>query len=49
MPELGAVHPLVQFLALTGARRGEALSLRWDHVQSDRIVLPDSKTGPKTI
>ena len=39
----------IQFLALTGARRGEALSLRWDHVQTDRIVLPDSKTGPKTI
>lgn len=39
----------IQFLALTGARRGEALALRWDHIHSDRIVLPDSKTGPKTI
>lgn len=44
-----AAVQIIQFLALTGARRGEALSLRWDHLQPDRIVLPDSKTGPKTI
>jgi hypothetical protein len=43
-----AVHA-IQFLALTGARRGEALALRWDYIQADRIVLPDGKTGPKTI
>lgn len=40
---------VIQFLALTGARRGEAMALRWEHIQTDRIVLPDSKTGPKTI
>lgn len=39
----------IYFLALTGARRGEAMALRWEHIQTDRIVLPDSKTGPKTI
>lgn len=44
-----AAVQVIQFLALTGARRGEALALRWDYIQTDRIVLPDSKTGPKTI
>lgn len=41
--------PIIRFLALTGARRGEALALRWSHLHEDRFVLPDSKTGPKTI
>lgn len=51
--QLEPTHPLEvsanRFIALTGARRGEALGLRWAHVESDRAVLPDSKTGPKTI
>ncbi|MEO1459776.1 MAG: site-specific integrase, partial [Pseudomonadota bacterium] len=37
------------FLALTGARRGEALGLDWDMIDGPRAVLPDSKTGPRTI
>ena len=39
----------VRFLLYTGARKSEALGLRWEHVHGDRAVLPDSKTGPRTI
>ena len=36
-----------RFLALTGWRSGEALTLRWEHVDLDRRTarLPDTKTG----
>ena len=48
-----ADHPVavaaLRFLLHTGARKSEALRLRWEHVHSDRAVLPDSKTGPRTI
>ncbi len=40
---------VVRFLLYTGARKSEALRLRWEHVHGDRAVLPDSKTGPRTI
>ncbi len=40
---------IVRFIALTGARRGEALYLRWSHIEGSRAILPDSKHGPKTI
>lgn len=41
----------IRFLILTGARLGEALSLRWEWVDLERslLLLPDSKTGQKTI
>jgi integrase len=41
----------IRFLALTGARRSEVLSLRWDYVDFEevRLNLPDSKTGKKAI
>ena len=39
----------VRFLLYTGARKSEALGLRWEHVHGDRAVLPDSKSGPRTI
>ena len=41
----------IRLLALTGARRNEILTLRWEHVSEEhgRLLLPDSKTGRKTI
>ena len=39
----------LRFLLFTGARKSEALRLKWEHVHGDRAVLPDSKTGPRTI
>ena len=39
----------VRFLLYTGARKSEALGLRWEHVHGDRAALPDSKSGPRTI
>ena len=48
-----ADHPdavaALRFLLYTGARKSEALRLKWEHVHGDRAVLPDSKTGPRTI
>lgn len=39
----------IRLLLFTGARRGEITGLRWQDVRSDRLILPDSKTGPKTV
>jgi integrase len=41
----------LRFLALTGCRRGEALSLQWQWVdkRSGIAKLPDSKTGQKIL
>jgi integrase len=41
----------IRLLALTGARRNEILTLRWEHVSEEHgsLLLPDSKTGRKTI
>lgn len=40
---------IVRLLMFTGARAGEIQNLRWDWIQPPRLLLPDSKTGPKTI
>ena len=40
---------IVRLLLFTGARLGEILNLRWEWVQPPRLLLPDSKTGAKTI
>ena len=46
-------HPaqvaIARLLLFTGARVGEIGSLRWQWVQPPRLMLPDSKTGAKTI
>ena len=39
----------LRFLLFTGSRKSEALRLRWEHVHDDRVVLPDSKTGTRTV
>lgn len=41
----------IRLLLFTGARVGEVLSLKWEHVDFERgmLHLPDSKTGEKTI
>ena len=41
----------IRLLAFTGARLGEILGLKWEHVDLERrmIFLPDSKTGGKPI
>ncbi len=45
------VAALIRLLWLTGARRGELQTLRWDWVEleNQRLRLPDSKTGAKVI
>ena len=41
----------VRMLMLTGCRKAEVLTLRWDHIDWDNgcLRLPDSKTGAKTV
>ena len=40
---------IIRLLLLTGCRRGEILSLRWNEVDGDTIALGDAKTGPRTV
>ena len=41
----------IRLLVLTGARKSEILTLKWEHVEWERgcLRLPDSKTGAKVI
>ncbi len=51
----GVEHPsalaAIRLLLLTGARKSEILTLKWEHVDLERYALrlPDSKTGAKII
>lgn len=36
-------------LLLTGCRRGEIVNLKWTEVKGQRLLLTDSKTGPRTV
>jgi integrase len=48
-PNQPAVVTILRLLIYTGARKGEIESLRWESVQPPRLLLSDSKTGPKVI
>ena len=39
----------ILLLALTGCRRGEILDLTWSEVRGRRLVLRDTKTGPRIV
>ena len=39
----------IRLLLFTGARSSEITGLKWDWIRGARAVLPDSKTGPKTV
>lgn len=44
-----SVVAAIRLIMFTGARQGEIATLRWEHVQPPRLMLPDSKTGAKII
>lgn len=50
-PRHAVMADTVRLLILTGCRKSEILSLRWDYVDWDLgcLRLPDSKTGAKTV
>lgn len=39
----------IRLLILTGCRLGEIQTLKWEHVHSAYLALPDSKTGAKRV
>ncbi len=45
------VAPAIRFALLTGARREEFLSMKWEYIdfESQTVHLPDSKTGPRKL
>ena len=40
---------IIRLLLLTGCRRSEIVRLRWSEVNDDRLLLVDSKTGPRRV
>jgi integrase len=44
-----SVIAAIRLLLLTGCRLGEIQTLKWDYVQGSALLLPDSKTGAKTV
>jgi integrase len=47
--EAKAAANCIRLLVLTGCRLGEIQTLKWSYVGEDRLNLPDSKTGAKTV
>jgi len=45
------IAPAIRFALLTGARKSEFLTMKWEYVDiKSRVVrLPDSKTGPRNL
>jgi len=48
-PKQAAIASAITLLTLTGCRRGEVLELQWSDVRGLRLLLRDSKTGPRTV
>jgi len=48
-PEFPVQVTALQVLALTGCRRSEILQLTWSEIRGNRLLLTDSKTGPRTV
>ena len=40
---------IIHFLLLTGCRLSEIVNLTWSEVKGARLLLHDSKTGPRTV
>lgn len=49
--EMSTTLTAIRLLALTGARKSEIVTAKWDYVnwESGHLILSDSKTGPKAI
>ena len=43
------VVAMIRLLMLTGCRVGEIRTLEWEWIKGNRISLPDSKSGPRTV
>lgn len=48
-PESKSAVAAIELLILTGCRLGEIQTLKWSYVNGNSLILPDSKTGPKTV
>ncbi|MEP6869024.1 MAG: integrase, partial [Novosphingobium sp.] len=40
---------IIYLLLLTGCRRSEIINLVWSEIRGSRLLLHDSKTGPRTV
>ena len=40
---------IIRLLLLTGCRRGEIVTLRWQDIEGDMLKIADGKTGPRTV
>ena len=47
--ESQAAIDAIRLLILTGCRLGEIQTLKWEYIQGNSILLPDSKTGAKRV
>ena len=48
-PSLVQQADVIRLLLLTGCRRSEVLTLRWQDVDGDTLTLVDAKTGPRRV